>query len=159
MAETKKVTGKLRAGAPIDQVFQESNFLSVPQGIKNKVEKAGYDLRWIDAKKFVDSGNYHEKGWVPYEASKEDGILISNAPSFVGTSVAADNRLRRGSLILAVRPKQITRMYREQKRERTARQSRKLKDSAQALKEQGAAAGVNVVDQSEVSRVTLTKDD
>ena len=155
----KKPMSKLKA-APnkaITEFFTEHNNLSVPKKIKDKVEKAGYDVRWIDSKKLTDLGGYHEKGWQPYEATKEDANMFGETPSFVGGLV--DSRVRRGTMILAVRPKQLSSMYKAKVKERTLRQTTSIKNSADELAQQAASQGLGKIsNETTVTQVPVQED-
>jgi hypothetical protein len=160
MEQSKKSPlGKLKKsnGKAITEFFSEHNNLAIPNKIRDKIEKAGYDARWIDSKKLVDLGGYHEKGWQPYEATKDDANIFGETPDFVGGLV--DNRVRRGTMILAVRPIQLSAMYKQKVKERTQRQTTSIRNSADELAQQAAREGIGrISNETTVTQVPVSED-
>ncbi len=112
------------------------NMLVVPDVILKKLEKDGYDHRWINEVEFRKNFNMHKSGWLPYHIKNERAMS-----SFDGIDSAG--ALRRGDLILAVRPKEMTESRRKRINEQLARQSgskvqkRKAEEFKQVMKDTG----------------------
>lgn len=82
-----------------DEVF--GNPLKLDQELKNEIANKGLECRFIDAKRLYEMSGYHKNGWVPYRREKAEGFGITDFK--FGSD--PEGIIRRGSMILAVKPK------------------------------------------------------
>lgn len=101
-----------------------NNMLSLPQPLKDKLTKEGFDWRFLNSTSFRENGNMHHGYWRPYKATPEDGITGVNAEGFI----------QRRDLILGIRPKKITKTFQAHYRERNIRQAGVNKAKAEELR-------------------------
>lgn len=86
-----------------------TDYFFVEPSLKREIEKQGMVCRWINAKKLQENYGFDRRQWKPYKKSS-DSVATSNP--FGGTD--SEGFVRRGDLILAVRPKSIHDKYSEQ---------------------------------------------
>ena len=86
-----------------DEFF--NNRLSLPSELKQKLTSEGLDWRFINALQFREGGNMHRSHWKPYKIDNPQSVGIMNT--------TAEGFLTRGDLVLATRPKVITRKHKE----------------------------------------------
>jgi hypothetical protein len=79
-----------------------TNPQAIPPVIQQDIDKRGLEARWIDYKRYLEFGNTHHRGWTVYIGDKE-AAAKSGAGQF--GVLNADGMVRRGSTVLAVRPK------------------------------------------------------
>lgn len=89
--------------------MDHTDYFFVDAGVKRDIEKQGMVCRWINAKKLQENYGFDRRQWKPYKKAT-DSIASSN--SFGGTD--SEGFVRRGDLILAVRPKALQDKYSEQ---------------------------------------------
>lgn len=123
------------------QSFQETfgNRLTIPEDVMKDIESTGKVARWVDAKQLAADQGYHKNGWVPYKRSDKIGtsVLFGNDP---------DGVVRRGSLILAVRGKDLDDAHKTYNTDRAARMRGKPKEAISELKKQARQIGSKVDD-------------
>lgn len=114
------------------------NKLTVPEDIKKDIEEKGQVFRWVDAKKMRENQGYHDKGWVAYKrpATMSSGLL-GNDP---------DGLVIRGSMMLAVRDKELNEQHQLYLKNRSAAMSGSLQKTKKELKEQADSVGSKVID-------------
>ncbi len=129
--QTTTITGK-----NYDEFFQ--NRLVVPKAILDEMESHNLDHRWIDIKRYQEEGNFHRTHWKPYKVSDATTKKVELDP------FGSDNSgyLRRGSLVLAARHKDITAVHKDFIHKRNLRQSAFSKEKAEELRSLFKAAGV-----------------
>lgn len=89
-----------------DELF--GNALKVDEALENELTAKGLIGRWVDYKKLVEFAGYHKNGWVPYKREKSDTIGSSN---FIN-GMDPDGLVRRGTVVLAVKPKETVESHR-----------------------------------------------
>ena len=95
----------------INDVFRDR--FSLDDDLKKEIGSKGLEYRWINYKKYVENGNYHEWGWAVYKREKAAdtaSFLLGNTP---------DGIIRRGDSVLAVRAKDICEKHRAHIRNKT----------------------------------------
>lgn len=95
--------------SPDDELF--GNALSVPQEIKEELDRKGLEGRFVDAEKLYKMGGYHPKGWVPYKRDKKEGDTLGTVDWKFGSD--PEGVIRRGSVILAVKSKESAQKHRD----------------------------------------------
>ena len=93
------------------------------------LNEAGFDFRFLNAAEFRSSGNHHRGGWQPFLAKVED---VKN--SLYG--VTPEGNIRRGDLILGIRPKQMSAEQRKMIDQKRAIYSNFSKTQAKQLRAQ-----------------------
>jgi hypothetical protein len=142
MNPKNKDTVQLKHSAKADPAFAgmegafSTNRLTLPPAIAQELKEAGYDHRFVNETEFRQNHFMHQSGWLPYHLKNQramssvDGIDSSGA-------------FRRGDLILAVRPIEMSQAHRAKINERTQRQSgkamtkQKTEEFKQVIKDQG----------------------
>lgn len=114
--ETKKTTKK----KPVDlsKETQENSFFNVPAGIKEELSKKGFECRWINSIKYRQNFGFHRSGWKAYKTTAAK--LAPDSLDF-GDGVDAEGYIRRGDLVLAVKPSQAAEQHREKIRAKNRR--------------------------------------
>jgi hypothetical protein len=109
------------SGFSYDEFF--NNRLSLPDTIKNELNDAGLDWRFINAAQFRNEGNVHRSHWKPYK--------FLSSPDLAN----AEGYLTRGDLILATRPKDVSKAHRKFLNERNKLQKNQNKADAQKMRQ------------------------
>lgn len=94
---------------PFTQQFKDR--LRVPDAIQQEIDEQGLVARWVDANKLYENNGYHKNGWTAFKSKlvKAD-FRYGNDPEGI---------IRRGSLILAVRDKELHEGHKEHLRNRS----------------------------------------
>lgn len=121
----------------------ETDYFYVSPEIVREIKSKGMVHRWINAKKLQDNYGFDRRQWKPYK--KNEGASVTSN-SFGGTD--SEGYIRRGDLILAVRPQAVNdRVASEIRRKNGNLQKSQQKVAAeemrQSLKESGVA-GIKV---------------
>lgn len=132
------VSQKPRGNAPISLSDIFGNPLEVSQSIADTLKAKGLTWRWVDYRKLVDNGGHHERGWAPIKA-KECGMTETSV--FGGD---ADGYVRRGTLVLAVRPKAMSDKHRAYLRQEADRYSKVQARHASELRQHAKDAGIGM---------------
>ena len=126
------------------------NKLSIPAALQQELDDAGYDYRWLNEAVYRQNYNMHKSGWKPYHVKNKRAM-----PS----EIDSEGILRRGDLILGVRPKDLSNQHRQKINDANLRQSgkamqkKKTEEFKQLMKDTGLSkygAG-NVVDDGDES--------
>lgn len=115
------------------------NPLSLPPSIKEELKAAGLEARFIDAKKLYENHGYHPKGWVPYKRSTQNQSDTLEKSEFKSGS-DPDGTFRRGTLILATRPIEVSEKHRLLNRQKADRQKGYTKQKAAELRQMAKEA-------------------
>lgn len=136
----KPISEKGKA-SPFKKAKKFGTMLDIDPVFAEAADKAGFELRWIDAKKLTENQGYHRMGW---QAAKRDsfGDVEGSALLEFAFGVAPDGYIKRGSAILAKRPKEVCEMHREELRERQALYDRIVNVQEEKLKEHAKSSGV-----------------
>lgn len=73
----------------------------IPDEVMNEIKKEGLAYRWINATEFKKSFGFHKNRWMPFKSkhmASLSGSLFGGDP---------EGYVRRGDLILAVKPKEL----------------------------------------------------
>jgi hypothetical protein len=122
--------------------FFSQDILEIPPAIQAELDEQGLEGRWIDRMEFVGAGNFHKNYWTPYKrtagASATMDLSYGNDP---------EGFIRRKSLVLAARPKELGDDHRFSLREKARRyhgdlRKRQAAQLQQTVRESGVAASV-----------------
>lgn len=135
---------KATAATPLnaDEIF--GNELGVSKDMAAAIDKGGYTYRFISASKLAGNGGYHHRMWkpLPMKQLKEWGYATMDAFSFtIGND--PDGYVRRGDLVLAVRPKEITEKHRALLKQEAKRASMSQKKHSDELRQMAKEHGVD----------------
>lgn len=121
---------------PNGPIFSEDDIfgsaLSIPEAVKEDIENNDLECRFVDSKILLDNHGYHKRGWTAYRkaqgnpVAKESGSTINSQEFLYGSD--PHGVVRRGSMVLAVRPKAVGdkhRLYLKQKAERYSQAAHK----------------------------------
>ena len=115
--------------ADVADVFT-SQPLSLPTALKEQLTSLGYVYRWINEADFRHNNNLHASGWLPYNVN-----AIGDVKSMARNKVDAEGLMRRGDLILAIRPKSLNDAHVAKTREKNARLKGYTKEKAKEFRE------------------------
>lgn len=101
-----------------DDIF--GNAMTLPPELKAELDEQGLEPRFVDFKKLKEMDGFHEKGWTVYK--KEDSDIIGNNEFRFGST--PDGVVRRGSMVLAVKPKASAEKHRAYLRQKAQRYSK-----------------------------------
>lgn len=90
--------------------FQQTNMLTLDPQIHSYLEEKGFAVRFINWGQYRANTNMHRSQWRPYEFSTDVRMAST---SWAGT-IDAEGLIRRGDLVLAVRPQKMHDEHRSQ---------------------------------------------
>jgi len=120
----------------LKNLFANPSQLDVPLNIEKYCKEKGLECRWIDANRLKASGGLHLRRWEVFKVPSE---LENNEVKF---GIPADKTVRRGSLLLAVRPIIVGDAHRSVLKDKAEAKSKK--SHAQELKQMARDAGVPI---------------
>lgn len=111
------------------------NPLKVDENLKSELKSKGLEYRFINLKTYQDMG-FHRAHWRPYKRE-------SSAPQDSGFAADGEGYMRRGDLVLAVKPKEHADLHRNQLRLKAKLQSNPNTVRAAELKQMMQSAGIS----------------
>lgn len=127
------LTLKQKIEAAIDNDY---SILRVEPALRKELEAKGLAIRWINAPKYRQGGNFHRTGWRAFQFDmKKEG---EKAAQYGAT---AEGYILRHDLMLAVKSQEEQARHRERIRNRTKQLSFNQDRAAEELKEVMGAAG------------------
>ncbi len=102
------------------------NKLTIPEALRNELDKKGLVPRFISMKKFNEAGGVNEKGWTPY-------ILETPVVNVVNGST--EKTFKVGDLVLAVKTKEDHAKHLRYLQARSAVQSGSVKEQINAIRD------------------------
>ncbi len=111
----------------VAEEFAYNNMLALPVDLKRYLTDKNMDWRFLNANQFRQAGNYHRSHWKPFNAGPEVVGMING--------ITAEGLVKRGDLILGVRPKYISVKHRESLKQRADAMSGMPKLAAQQLRQ------------------------
>lgn len=112
----------------------------IPKEVKSELESKGLEGRWVSLKSLGANHGYHPRGWRAYKA---ESLKASNLDFLAGQS--PDGYLHRGTLILAVRSKEVCDQHRAVNKARIKQAKDLEKDQADRLRHKAAAIGLDTM--------------
>jgi hypothetical protein len=94
------------------------SILTVPEVLEKAFKESDLVCKWVSKTKMVSHGGYHPSGWIPYDISAEQKAKLPK--QFMGSIVL--DRLERGDLILAVKPREMQEDHKKDIRRKTRQQ-------------------------------------
>jgi len=129
-----------RQTAPINPGEIFGDLLKIDDGLKAELASKGLEGRFVDAQKLYQFNGYHKNGWVAYKREKNDSI--GNTDFKLGND--PDGIIRRGTLILAVKPKEQAVKHREYLRAKSERYSKVQQIQAGDMRRAARAANADI---------------
>lgn len=102
--------------------------LKLDDELKKEIEEAGLEARFVDAKQLYDFNGYHKNGWAPYKKKAGDKIDFKYDKD-------PDGVIRRGTLILATRSKEVCEKHRALLAQKADRAAQVTKTHADELRQ------------------------
>lgn len=102
--------------------------LKLDKDVKEQIEADGMEARFVDAKQLYDFNGYHKNGWIPFKKKSSATVDFKNDRD-------PDGVVRRGTLILAVRSKEICEKHRLMLAQKADRASNVSKTQAEELRQ------------------------
>jgi hypothetical protein len=118
----------------------DDSMFKVPPEIQQEADAKGLVLRWINAPKFQQSGNWHKSGW---RAFKRDPTAVKSAIEF-GFGTNPEGYIIRNDLVLACKEKEAQDRHRARIKQRTLANSGKDAKRGDVLREMARDAGVSM---------------
>lgn len=132
LKDGKKPLSSRTVTAEMEQEIM-GNTLTISGELKRELDAAGLEARWVSAKLLATDPNSHPRGWRPYfrkktETTDKPGFHFGNDP---------DGLVRRGTMVLAVKPKETAENHRAVLKHRAERMSGQAyeKQRAQELRQ------------------------
>lgn len=137
-----------RTSGKVKTSFSPISLLDVPEWVKKDCEDKGQEYRWVDAKQMTENGNLHKNHWQIY---RRDTAKVGPEGNAFG--LPPDGTVRRGTVVLAVRPIEIGDGHRAYLKQRADRLNSSVKKQGAELKEMARNAGIGdrVIDETDVS--------
>lgn len=129
-----------RTTAPINAGEIFGDLLKLDDELKAELATKGLEGRFVDAQKLYAFGGYHKNGWQAYK--REKGANIGNTDFKLGTD--PDGIVRRGTLILAVKPIELAVKHRSYLRAKSDRYSKVQQSRAEELRRSARASNTEV---------------
>jgi hypothetical protein len=144
----KKHISEKPKGQSTQSAFTPMNTLDIPPEAKREIEEAGMEARWVDSKQFADHGNVHKNHWQLY---KKASATVSQGVNPL-TGLPPDGTIRRGTLVLAVRSKEISDGHRAELKRKAARMSGSVKNQGEELRQIARKGGISerIFDETEI---------
>lgn len=138
--------GKKPLSSKPKPMLQESDIFGSPftvdADLKAEISAKDLECRWVDYKLLAEMGGYHRRGWRAYKRDKkEDTATLSNQEFLLGSS--PDGLIRRGTMVLAVRPVSVGDKHRQLNRNNAAIYQNHTKSEANDLRKIAREAGVD----------------
>lgn len=126
-----------------DMSEDDFNLLALDQELKDELAAKGFAYRFINAKQYVEKQGFHRSGWKVY---KRDISNRSKGAFDFDLGTDPEGYVRRGDLILAVKPTEMQARHREKLAAKTARYSpeRYNKEAAQQLRDRARESSVQM---------------
>jgi hypothetical protein len=121
---------------PIEMSDVFTNDLDLDPLLAEELKKKNLVGRFINATNFKKTGS-HRARWVPYQRESKSGLFGSDPEGFI----------RRGDLVLAVKPLEAVKQHRALLRQRAQAQSTPSTNAnhAKQIREMAAESGVNTI--------------
>lgn len=114
------------------------NLLKIDAELRAELDEQGLVPRWINAKSFIQGGNFHRAGWRPY---KRDPSKVKGALDF-GYGASPEGYIQRNDLVLAVKKVDEHERYKAHIQRRADIMSGVNRNAAQELREKIKSSGV-----------------
>ena len=85
--------------------FGPSSILEISPELKAELDQKGLSYRFVDGGKLSQMGGFHKNGWRIYRQDKKASGTMDGTEFFYGQD--PDGYVRRGTLVLAVKPKSM----------------------------------------------------
>ena len=120
-----------------DGLFE--NALKFPLHIQKELSEAGLEGRWLDAHQVADNAGVHKRGWVVYSYNTLRKKKDINDPMSFRFGEDPNGVVRRGTMVLGVKPKAAAERHRALLRQRADAVSPKsIKNKGKASIQQAA---------------------
>jgi hypothetical protein len=128
----------------LDDIF--GNTLGIDPEMQKIIEAKGFAIRFISASKLESNAGYHNRHWRPLPTSKlkEWGYDTLNTLDSFSFGSDPNGFIRRGDLVLAVRPKDLHEKHRAYLKQEAARGRGLQKKHAEELKSLVRDAGLDM---------------
>lgn len=131
----------------LDDIFGSP--AKIPNDVQAELDEKGLEGRWINWQKYQSYGGTHRRGWVPFKSESR--------AKFANPILGDDSNgyIRRESLVLAARPKELGDKHREYLRERAqmlnpGRAAKEARDELQQrIKDQGLEKSARILGYSD----------
>jgi hypothetical protein len=115
----------------MDDIF--GNALGLDPELVASIKAKGLSHRFINARKLIDMGGYHPKGWRPYKPSAEERAKLEAQSLLFGSD--PDGYIRRGDCILAVRTSELNDKHKAYLKQEAARTQNTAKNAASQIRD------------------------
>lgn len=137
MMDGKKHISEKPKATSTKNLFSPRNLLDVPDDLKKEIDAKGLEYRWVDSKQMAENGNMHKNHWTLY---RRDTATVS--PEAQAFGLPPDGTIRRGTVVLAVRPKELGEGHKALLKEKADRQTASVKKQGAELKQMARRANV-----------------
>jgi hypothetical protein len=86
------------------EFFKNSDSLALPKELKEQITAQGYVYRWLNEADFRTNNMLHRSGWLPYNTNTQKSSKLRSQSDVEGL-------IRRGDLILGVRPVEFNKAH------------------------------------------------
>lgn len=121
--------------------LEQLNLLAIDEGLKKELDDKGLAFRWINAKVYMNGGNFHKSGWTAYRRSASTQPKETHEFQY-GTS--PEGFIIRHDLLLAVKPKEQQERWKQYLGVKAARQSASNDENIKKFKEKAKESGAKV---------------
>lgn len=113
----------------------------IDPAFKEAAKKAGYELRWLNQKALIENQGYHQKLWEPVKRDAF-GPIVNSSVANLKYGDSADGYIRRGTMILGKRSKELSDQHREVLQEAREAYASVLPQAASKLRESAKQHGI-----------------
>jgi len=113
----------------------------IDPAFKEAAKKAGYELRWLNQKTLIENQGFHRRMWEPVKRNRF-GEIPGSSTANLSYGESPDGFIRRGTMILGYRSKELSDQHREMLKEDRDAYARILPEAAEKLRESARQHGV-----------------
>jgi hypothetical protein len=140
---SKMKNGRMPLSQKSTEVVAEAelNMLALDPALKRELAEKGYAYRFISAPEYQKNYGFHRTGWKPYkreETTEKKGTLD------FGFGVDPEGYIRRGELVLAVKPLAEHAKHKAKLAAKTKLYNNHVKQTADLIRQGAREAGVNM---------------
>lgn len=136
----RSLTDKVKGASDYNDIF--GNPLTISPELKKEIKDQGLAHRFIDYKRYKEMDGYHSRGWKVY---KRKNTSSKNSDEFTHGS-NPDGYVRRGTVILAVRPVEINEKHKQVLKNKAELYSRKKRrKNAKDLRQMADEGGLDTM--------------
>jgi hypothetical protein len=140
----KKPLSEKGKGNPFRSTGKLGSLTDIDPAFKAAATARNLELRWIGYKELTENQGFHKRFWEPIKRQEFSDVKGSSIMD-LNFGSSADGFIRRGSMILAKRSKELSEQHREVLREKVEAYMGQVEDPSQTLRESARQSNVETI--------------